>query len=248
MIADDKWFYFVGGKKASNLEELKQVLRIIDEAEFVFHVNAGKNDFANWAEGVFQEKELADEMRKIFEKKRMIELLDDYHEKKSALKGVDDKDDLPVFGVKEVPGWDEVDTDKRVGDKSEELEETTGALYEKKEETIKAPEKPAATNNASSEWKAIEVQKIEPDASDGRKEGEGEILDDKNIADDGDDDLKRIVFDSRKIIKEEEARLSHKARPALPEPKFLVKEFIYGFIIGLIFGLIMLGMLLNLRP
>ncbi len=238
MITEDKWFYFVGGRKASSLEELKDVLRVIDEAEFVFHVNSGKNDFANWTEGIFQEKELASEMRRIFEKKRMIELLEDYIKKKSSMKGVDDREDLPVFGVREVESWDAVDTDKRVGDKSEETEEITGAPYDREEkETIRAPEKPF-DNAPANDWKAIEVAKIEPEIADSEAGAE---------VDGGDDDLKRIIFDSRKVLKEEEAKLSHKTRPSLPEPKFLVKEFIYGFIIGLIFGLIMLGILLNLN-
>jgi len=213
LITDDNCFYFVDGKKASSLEELRNLLGSMEDAEFVFHVNAGKNDFANWTEGVFQEKELADEMRRALEKPRMIELLDEFFERKKHPS--QEKDDLPVFGVKEASGWDEVDT-----------------------EAIKEQDKPVP----DAEWKAIEVPKIDS-LTDQDEKDEG-----RELPDDGDDSLKRIVFDSRRVIKEEEARLSHKAHPALPEPKFLVKEFIYGFIIGLIFGLIMLGILLNLRP
>jgi hypothetical protein len=69
LIPEDKWFYFTGGKKASTIEELKEVLHTISDSEFVFHVNAGKNDFANWVEGVFGEKDLADDMRHVLEKK-----------------------------------------------------------------------------------------------------------------------------------------------------------------------------------
>jgi hypothetical protein len=206
LVTEDKWFYFVGGRKAGSIEELEKVLPEIDDAEFVFHVNSGKNDFANWVEGVFNEKELASEMRGVLEKPRMIELIGRFLLKRS-------NEDKPKHGesydVKEVKSWDDVVTDV-------------------KEEDLIPP--------------AFEIPAT---LSVPRKEDES--LADESPKSLSEDDLRSIVMDSRKVLKEEEPR--HRIEPASKDnKKFIVKEFIYGFIIGLIFGLIMLGILLNLKP
>lgn len=75
MIEKDKWFYFAGGKSAQSLEDLALVLKEIPGEEFALHVNAGKNDFANWIEGVLNEDELAAELRNVMERKDTIDLI-----------------------------------------------------------------------------------------------------------------------------------------------------------------------------
>lgn len=82
MIEEDKWFYFLKGRKAKSIDELRDILEVIDESEFKHHVNHHKNDFANWIEGVFGEKELAKNMREVSEKEGMIIILDDFVDKK----------------------------------------------------------------------------------------------------------------------------------------------------------------------
>ena len=82
MIEEDKWFYFLKGRKARSIDELRDILEVIDESEFKHHVNHHKNDFANWIEGVFGEKELAKNMREVSEKEGMIIILDDFIDKK----------------------------------------------------------------------------------------------------------------------------------------------------------------------
>jgi hypothetical protein len=62
---------------------------------------------------VFDEKELASEMRTIFEKKRFIELLDNFLAEKKA--GNSDQAE-EEYGVKEAKSWDDVDTDAKKDD------------------------------------------------------------------------------------------------------------------------------------
>jgi hypothetical protein len=113
MIDEDKYFYFVGGGKATSLEELKEALKHCPNSEFVFHLNSGKNDFANWVEGVFGEHDLADDLRKVMERHDVIYLIDRYLKRKKReeqlesiptldesdvqeeLKYIADEDDLP---------------------------------------------------------------------------------------------------------------------------------------------------------
>lgn len=62
------------------------------------------------------------------------------------------------------------------------------------------------------------------------------------------EEIKGIVDDAKQVLGEEVA-LSRgtRYRGAEHYPRFIVKEFIYGFLLGLIFGLIMLGIIFNLK-
>ena len=46
-----------------SLDDLSEAIGLIDLETFQRHVNANKNDFANWVEHVFGEKELAESLR-----------------------------------------------------------------------------------------------------------------------------------------------------------------------------------------
>jgi len=81
-LPEDKWFYFRNGKRASSIQELKDILEEMDEFEFKHHVNNERNDFANWIEGVFQEKKLAKSLREVSERDGMIIILEEFLDKK----------------------------------------------------------------------------------------------------------------------------------------------------------------------
>ena len=69
-------FYVSDGKVITDLEELGHALDEIADSVFEHHVNDSKNDFANWIEGVFKEKELAKVLRSTTSKDRnVIEVL-----------------------------------------------------------------------------------------------------------------------------------------------------------------------------
>lgn len=91
MLLEDQWFYFSGGRKASSLEELKQVLEVLGEDEFRHHVNDQRNDFANWVEGVFGELGLAKNMREVSEKEGLVIILDEFLKKKKQKKARHEK-------------------------------------------------------------------------------------------------------------------------------------------------------------
>jgi hypothetical protein len=83
MLEQNKWFFFVNGRTASSIEELKDVLEAMSEADFRHHVNNERNDFANWIEGVFEEYKLAKSLREVSEKDGMIIIIEDFLSEKN---------------------------------------------------------------------------------------------------------------------------------------------------------------------
>ncbi len=75
IIPKDKWFYFTHGKHSSSIHELKEVLEEMKGADYAHHVNKHKNDFADWVGHVFNEKELAEQMRAAHKKKQLLKVL-----------------------------------------------------------------------------------------------------------------------------------------------------------------------------
>lgn len=67
-------FVFHDGRRAKNLLELYSTLETMGQQDFERFVNPGKNDFANWAEYVLLDKELASSLRStiLFQKTKDI--------------------------------------------------------------------------------------------------------------------------------------------------------------------------------
>ena len=70
-VSPEKAFWFCDGQVAKNLKECAAILEKIDQKVFSHHVNASKNDFARWIEGVFGKKPLAKQIEKIKDAKLM---------------------------------------------------------------------------------------------------------------------------------------------------------------------------------
>ncbi len=64
-VEPEKVFWLCDGRALKNLDELANVLENIDDNVWNYHVNAGKNDFANWIENVFGCKSLGSAIRKV---------------------------------------------------------------------------------------------------------------------------------------------------------------------------------------
>ena len=64
----NKEFFLADGRKLRNLKELAFSLGDMADDVFWHHVNDVKNDFADWVDGVFKEKELAEELKEIRDK------------------------------------------------------------------------------------------------------------------------------------------------------------------------------------
>lgn len=233
-IPPDKWFYFVQGRKAASIEELKNALESMDEAEFRHHVNYEKNDFANWAEDVFGEKELARNLREVADKEGSLILIEQYLEKKQ-----------PKHARRPAVHHEKIE--KTIETAAEEiiLSEEKAELAEHK---LVVPEHKKIGRPAAEEKKILppiplpkpEHKKILPPIEEEETPQKKEKVLSEN-------ELKTIVEDARDALKEEEKRLMGWVKSKTESHHhFVVKEFIYGFILGLIFGLIMLRVIINL--
>jgi hypothetical protein len=222
MLERDKWFYFAGGKSAQDLEELESALRDIPDSEFVFHVNTGKNDFANWVEGVLDERDLAAELRTVMERKDTLEIIKRHlHRMKSAR-----PNELKILPPAVI---------EKKEDKSEE--KADGSELVESPLNLSAFIEPAPTYKIESAKKVAAPDRFPADA--GLKEHEL-----------GKEELDEIVEETKEELQLEERKIGAKdaAKQKRSEShKFVIKEFIYGFILGLIFGLIMLGALFNIK-
>ena len=56
-------FRLATGEELFTLNDLSEAINLIDPETFHAHVNADKNDFASWVEGVFHNPELAQQLR-----------------------------------------------------------------------------------------------------------------------------------------------------------------------------------------
>jgi hypothetical protein len=74
----EKQFHFRDGASAANLEELKRKIESISYQEFYHHVNAEKNDFANWVQYVLKQEELAADLRKVTSIVETVEIINDF--------------------------------------------------------------------------------------------------------------------------------------------------------------------------
>ena len=63
-IPEKHFFVLVTGEKLRNIKELADALEYIDHNHFVYHVNKTRNDFSSWIKDIFQEIELAEEIKK----------------------------------------------------------------------------------------------------------------------------------------------------------------------------------------
>ncbi|MBN1274809.1 hypothetical protein JXA12_00745 [Candidatus Woesearchaeota archaeon] len=75
-VAPEHVFHFHDGKKAHNLQDLRDAIASANEESFAHHVDDENNDFANWAEFVYKNPELAEDLREAADRKRILEVLD----------------------------------------------------------------------------------------------------------------------------------------------------------------------------
>jgi hypothetical protein len=68
-ICQNQYFILCNGSEIKSLCDLGLLLDSLDDAEFSYHVNETKNDFANWARDVFGEEDLAEGLSACNDKK-----------------------------------------------------------------------------------------------------------------------------------------------------------------------------------
>lgn len=71
-VSEEQAFILPGGQKLYSLDDLSEAINLIDPDTFLTHVNESKNDFASWVEHVFDEVELANQLRQFPTPLRMM--------------------------------------------------------------------------------------------------------------------------------------------------------------------------------
>lgn len=75
-VQPEEYFYMHNGVVLKSLHDLIDVLEVIDEETFKFHVRNNKNDFSEWVRHVFKDDKLADKIKNAKIKMEMIEILE----------------------------------------------------------------------------------------------------------------------------------------------------------------------------
>lgn len=63
-ISQDKYFYLNDGRILKNLKEFSFALKDMPNKIYNYHVRKNNNDFASWVKDVFNNKKLAEELKK----------------------------------------------------------------------------------------------------------------------------------------------------------------------------------------
>ena len=95
-IGPAEYFHVSGGPSLPSLVALRAYLRTIPVHQFEAHVGKDKNDFANWAEHVFGETELAKQLRSCTTREQMVWALDDAFAEVRMQKVIAEKPLMPV--------------------------------------------------------------------------------------------------------------------------------------------------------
>ena len=74
-IPPEKYFVLADGSHFKDYHELADALQCMSDELFAHHVNAARNDFANWIHDVFHEQALADGLRVMNSRAEMCALL-----------------------------------------------------------------------------------------------------------------------------------------------------------------------------
>ncbi|MEK6967708.1 MAG: putative Ig domain-containing protein [Nanoarchaeota archaeon] len=78
MARPDQFFYLKDGSVLTSITELYLRLDKVGHGVYIYHVSPEKNDFANWVEGVFENKKLAEIIRACTSKEQLKNVLHDY--------------------------------------------------------------------------------------------------------------------------------------------------------------------------
>ena len=77
IIAPHHYFHLRNGQSLKNLDELYPAISKMNDDEFRHHVNAAKNDFANWTYHILEKKELANKLFRTTNKEEILGMIKD---------------------------------------------------------------------------------------------------------------------------------------------------------------------------
>ena len=78
-VNPEQYFHMRNGVVLKCLHDLIDILEVIDNETFDYHVNNNKNDFSEWVRHIFRDNKIADKMKNAKTKLEMIETLRIYH-------------------------------------------------------------------------------------------------------------------------------------------------------------------------
>jgi hypothetical protein len=74
-LSPEKYFVMCNGITIRDYRELAETLETLGDDVFYYHVSNERNDFANWINDVFEEKDLAQRTRNIRNRSEMMAVL-----------------------------------------------------------------------------------------------------------------------------------------------------------------------------
>ena len=100
-IQPENYFKLCNGGIIKSIDELRSILKKIDDSTFSFHVNRERNDFFNWIKDVFQDKTLAIMIKNITDRKEMFAIINKYLSEKQRVK--EKKNLLKIVNARAIP-------------------------------------------------------------------------------------------------------------------------------------------------
>lgn len=73
-VSPDKIFFVCDGSTLSNLRDLANALKTMNDGTFSYHANANKNDFSNWINDVLHDSALAKKIKNLDKTKAQKEI------------------------------------------------------------------------------------------------------------------------------------------------------------------------------
>lgn len=83
-VEGDLCFWINNGPSLRNLRDLSEALKNMSEDSFAYHVNADKNDFANWILNALKDEVLANKLLKVKTLKAATKAVNDRLKKYNA--------------------------------------------------------------------------------------------------------------------------------------------------------------------
>jgi hypothetical protein len=218
-------FVLMNGRVLKNIFELSNALTGMDDATFRHHVTKERNDFANWVEHVFHDKELAGQLRHTKTKDEMINRI---NKRIAALskKTEEEYKTLPSAAAKDTPQPKE----KVMGAKEEKVKKAAKEKTQKPKTRRKKQR--TVSEKKSPDKKTDQYQELLAKIDEVLKREEEILIKEKEM----------VVREQK--IEEVEAHLEQKLGHDSRDARFFSREFVQGlvtgFLITLIIGLVYL--------
>lgn len=249
-IPQEKQFHFHDGTAAAGIEQLMRKIETISYQEFYRHVNAEKNDFANWIRYVVKDERLADDLQKVGSIVETVEILESHLHPRPVIASRGDIQSRIEDTV--------------IGSPLPALTDDEPAVFERRNASNSPPSPAAPPPQASDPHRAndnftpIDLHIIEEklglhDSAHPPSGKPQELLRDQKVRDElfGAEDRARETLNhdaDTAAHGADNARASTSASSShsidSDTTRLIVKDFIYGLIFGLVLGLI-LGRLIS---